>query len=117
MITNPSKSDTLLFIETEKNNGSLKAKPALFETVRLVMGKDGCVNFSTHYISVKRREDRSFRRIIIGMKPMSINDTTNYLNVYRSSNMPQLSINDNRVIDDPLNPMPRFQRITIRMNY
>lgn len=117
MITNPSKSDTLMFIETEKTNGSLRPKPALFETVRLVMGEDGCLNFTTHYISVKRRQDDSFRRIIIGLKPMGINDTTHYLNVYRSSNMPQLSMDDNRVIDDPINQMPHFQQVSISMSY
>jgi hypothetical protein len=84
--------------------------------VRLVLGEDGCVNFTTHYISVKRREDDSFRRIIIGMKPMGVNDTSHYLNVYRSSNMPQLSMDDLH-IDDPMSSLPHFQEVKISMTY
>jgi hypothetical protein len=44
--------------------------PSLFETAKIVLADSACTNFGTHYISVKRREDEKFRRIIVGMKVM-----------------------------------------------
>lgn len=70
----------------------MRSIPSLFETAKLVLGADGCVNFMTHYISIKRREDETYRRIIIGLKPMEKNDTNHYLNVYRSSSLPSLTL-------------------------
>ena len=50
------------------------------------------------------------------MKPMGVNDTPHYLNVYRSSNMPQLSMDDLH-IDDPMSGQPHFQEVKISMTY
>jgi hypothetical protein len=67
---NPSKRPTLFYIETERNDGSLRQTPSLFETARLVLEENSCTTFSTHYISIKRKEDQSFRRIIVGVRLM-----------------------------------------------
>jgi hypothetical protein len=70
MIRNPSKRYSLFYIETEKGDGSLRETPSLFETAKIVLGEGNCTTFSTHYISVKRREDEGFRRIVVGLKVM-----------------------------------------------
>jgi len=70
MLSNPSQSHSLFYIETERNDGSLRTTPSLFETAKLVLNDQACTTFSTHYISVKRREDDSFRKIVIGLKVM-----------------------------------------------
>lgn len=83
MLNNPSLRPTLFYVETEKSDGSLRAAPSLFETAKLVLGGKGCSTFSTHYISVKRREDESFRRIVVGLKVMEDGEQEEkYLNTY-----------------------------------
>jgi hypothetical protein len=80
---NPSRRPTLLYIETEGNDGSLREKPSLFETAKLILEENSCTIFFTHYISIKRKEDQSFRKIMVGMKLMH-DDTDEYLNTYAS---------------------------------
>ena len=86
---NPARTPTLFYIETEKNNGSLRTVPSLFETAKLVLGTRGCTAFSTHYISIKRKEDSTYRKIVIGLKAMPNDDNVHYLNVYRIAPDPQ----------------------------
>ena len=70
MKENPSNTPTLFFVTTERTDGSLKEMPAFFETFKLLLPTGGCTNFSSHYISIRRREDDSYKRIIVGMKTM-----------------------------------------------
>jgi hypothetical protein len=79
---NPSLSPTLFYIESERPDGSFKDVPSLFETAKLVLGENGCTTFSTHYIGVKRKDDQSYRKIIVGLKVMDRKDVDKYLNVY-----------------------------------
>jgi hypothetical protein len=89
MTNNPSLTPTIFYIETEKNNGSLRTTPSLFETAKLILGNKGCTSFSTHYISIKRREDNSYRKIVIGLKALQKDDTMHYVNVYKSTSNTQ----------------------------
>lgn len=89
MTSNPSLTPTIFYIETEKNNGSLRTTPSLFETAKLILGNKGCTSFSTHYISIKRREDNSYRKIVIGLKALQKDDTMHYVNVYKSTSNAQ----------------------------
>lgn len=84
MRANPSRKPTLFYIETERNDGSLRETHSLFETAKLILEQNSCTTFSTHYISIKRKEDQSFRKIIVGMKLMHNQDTEKYLNTYFS---------------------------------
>jgi hypothetical protein len=70
MQKNPSGKHTLFYIETERSDGSLREVPSLFETAKIVLDENACVDFSTHYISIKRKEDQTFRRIVVGLKIM-----------------------------------------------
>jgi hypothetical protein len=70
MQANPSRRPTLFYVETERSDGTLRETPSLFETAQIVLKDQGCTSFSTHYISVKRRDDDSFRRIVVGLKVM-----------------------------------------------
>jgi hypothetical protein len=56
----------------------------LFETAKIVLGEKGCVSFTTHYIGIKRKEDESFRKIVVTLAAMEKDDPSHYLNVYRS---------------------------------
>jgi hypothetical protein len=84
MRKNPSRKHTLFYIETEKNDGSLREVPSLFETAKIVLEEHGCTTFSTHYISIKRKEDQSFRKIVVGLKMMEAEEADKYLNTYFS---------------------------------
>ena len=61
--------------------------PAFFEIYKLLLPENGCTNFSSHYISIKRREDDSYRKIIVGMKTFTQKDNTFYFNVFKARNM------------------------------
>ncbi len=80
---NPTQRPTIFYIETERNDGSLRQTPSMFETVKLVLEDNSCTTFSTHYISIKRKEDQSFRRIIVGLKLMH-DQEDKFLNTYFS---------------------------------
>lgn len=82
MLHNPSRSSALFYIETERSDGSLREVPSLFETARITLGQGECTSFSTHYISVKRRRDESFHKIVVGLRVMEEEDKDQYLNTY-----------------------------------
>lgn len=82
MLENAAHSDTLFYIETERADGTLRTLPSMFETAKLVLDASNCANFATHYISVKRREDDSYRKIVIGLKVLTTGDEDKYLKVY-----------------------------------
>jgi hypothetical protein len=68
MQANPSHRGTLFYVETERNDGSLRETPSMFETAQIQLQEQNCTTFSTHYISIKRRDDDSFRKIVIGLR-------------------------------------------------
>jgi hypothetical protein len=82
MLENSAHRDTLFYIETERADGTLRTLPSMFETAKLVLDHANCANFATHYISVKRREDDSYRKIVIGLKVLTTGDEDKFLKVY-----------------------------------
>lgn len=49
-----------------------------------MLGEKGCVSFTTNYISIKRKEDQSYRKIVVRLTTLEKDDPSHYLNVYRS---------------------------------
>ena len=111
MIDNPSQLPVTFFIETELVNGALRETPTFFETFKLIIAENGCVNFSTHYISIKRREDSTFRKVVIGMKSMGTNDKNHYFNVLSSAD------NSQKKVYNGNNTEVKPQKVSIQFSY
>jgi len=91
MLYNPTRLPSILFIETERTNGSLRDVQPLFEAAKLVLADRGCAQFTTHYISVRRREDDTLRKIVVSMRALVKDDPSTYLNVYKSEGIAEES--------------------------
>jgi hypothetical protein len=85
MESNPSHLATEFFVSAEKSTAGLGPLPAFFENLKLVLGESGCTNLSSHYISIKRKDDDSYRKVIVGMRtltPTTYNTSRYYFNIY-----------------------------------
>jgi hypothetical protein len=70
MAYNPHELESLIFMEVQKEDGSIDGEPSFFSSSKMKIKEGECMSFSTQFIEIRMTNESPPPKIVFGIKTL-----------------------------------------------